>query len=94
MPYTSEVEGKMMRFLYFAHFRTTSRLASKSSSKTRSGSFTYWIGFAIATSGMTTSHFLTWYSIHSRLIVMSPSTNRKRGSPSESSSLWLPTSMP
>ena len=68
-----------MRFLYFAHWRTMARLASKSSSNTRSGSFTYWTGFAIATSGMTASHFLTWYSIHSRLIVMSPSTNLKRG---------------
>ncbi len=34
---------------------------------------------AIATSGSTTSHFLTWYSIHSRLIVMSPSKKWKRG---------------
>src|SRR5215207_3840394 len=48
----------------------------------------------MATSGMTTSHLRTWYSIHSRLIMMSPSTNLNRGSPRLSSSLWLPTSIP
>ena len=40
-PVISEVDGKMMRFLYLAHWRTTARLASKSSSKTRNGSLTY-----------------------------------------------------
>ena len=34
---------------------------------------------AIATSGSTVSHFLTWYSIHSRLMVISPSKKWKRG---------------
>ena len=33
---------------------------------------------AIATSGNTVSHFLIWYSIHSRLIVMSPSKKWNR----------------
>ena len=34
---------------------------------------------AIATSGRITSHLRMWYSIHSRLIVMSPSKKWKRG---------------
>ena len=84
----------MIRFRYFAHLRTMSRLASKSSSKTRRGSFTYCTGFAIATRGSTASHFLTWYSIHSREMVMSPSTNLNRGFPRQSPSLWSPTSIP
>ena len=84
----------MTRFLYFAHWRTIARLASKSSSKTRSGSFTYCTGLAMATSGMTASHFFTWYSIHSRLMVMSPSTNLKRGLPRLWVNLWSPISIP
>ena len=55
-----------------------SMFASKSSSNTRSGWVTYCAGLAIATSGTTTSHFLMWYSTHSLLIVMSPSTKWKR----------------
>src|SRR5687768_18194423 len=38
MPYTSEVEGNRMRLPYFTQLRTIGRFASKSSSKTRSGS--------------------------------------------------------
>ena len=94
IPYTSEVEGKMMRFLYLAHLRTIARLASKSNSKTRRGSLTYWAGLAMATSGSTASHFFTWYSIHSWEIVMSPSTNLNRGLSRQLPSLWSPTSMP
>ena len=45
-----------MRFPYFTQERTIGRLASKSSSNTRSGSFTYVAGVAIATSGNTVSH--------------------------------------
>src|SRR5512139_3769986 len=48
----------------------------------------------MATSGRTTSAFLTWYSIHSRLMAMSPSRNRKRDSPRNSASRSLPTSRP
>src|SRR6476620_6669107 len=54
------------------------RFASKSSSKTLSGSRTYVAGVAIATSGRITSHLRMWYSIHSRLIVMSPSKKWNR----------------
>src|SRR5271169_3712780 len=35
----------------------------------------------MATSGRITSHFLTWYSTHSLLMVMSPSKKWKRGLP-------------
>jgi len=59
MPYTSEVDGKTMRRPCFTHWRTMGRLASKSSSNTRSGSFTYSAGVAMATSGSTVSHLRT-----------------------------------
>ena len=48
----------------------------------------------MATSGRTTSAFLTWYSIHSRLIAMSPSRKRKRFSARNSAIRSLPTSRP
>jgi len=51
-------------------------------------------GVAIATSGSTVSHFFTWYSTHSRLIVMSPSKNVKRGSPRSSTMRSSCMSMP
>ena len=37
MPYTSEVDGKMIRFPYLTQYRTTRRFSSKSSSNTRRG---------------------------------------------------------
>jgi hypothetical protein len=83
-----------MRFLWRTQARTIGRLASKSSSNTRSGSRTYVAGVAIATSGSTTSHFLTWYSIHSLLIVMSPSKKWKRGSDIRSAMRSACMSMP
>src|SRR5262245_12725201 len=70
------------------------RFSSKSSSKTASGSRTYADGVAIATSGSTTSHFLTWYSIHSLLIAMSPSRYVKRGSERNGAILSDPMSRP
>ena len=79
MPYTSEVDGKMMRLSYFTQSRIIFRFSSKSSSNTRSGLRVYSIGVAIATSGRTTSHFLMWYSIHSEWMLISPSTKWKRG---------------
>src|SRR5271155_4753883 len=48
----------------------------------------------MATSGTTTSHFLTWYSTHSLLIVMSPSTKWKRSVCGRSFSLLSARSMP
>ena len=48
----------------------------------------------MATSGSTTSHFLTWYSIHSLLMEMSPSTKWNRGLSRNSATLWLPRSIP
>src|SRR5690242_21841239 len=87
LPYTSEVDGKISRFRYFTHWRTIDRFASKSSSNTRSGSVTYCAGFAIATSGTTTSHLLMWYSIHSRLIVMAPTRKSNDGFEAASVSL-------
>src|SRR2546430_162486 len=69
-------------------------LASKSSSNTRSGWVTYCAGLAIATSGTTASHFLTWYSTHSLLMVISPSMKWKRGVLGRSPSLLSARSMP
>src|SRR4051812_41278362 len=48
----------------------------------------------MATSGSTVSHLRMWYSIHSRLMVMSPSKNLKRGSCSRSSTRSACMSMP
>jgi hypothetical protein len=79
IPYTSEVEGKTIRLPYLCTCRTILRFSSKSSSKTDSGRSTYTFGVAIATSGRITSAFLMWYSIHSLLIEMSPSTKSNRG---------------
>src|SRR5882724_1861347 len=84
----------MRRLPYLTQWRTTSMLASKSSSNTRSGWVTYCAGLAIATSGTTASHFLTWYSTHSLLMVMSPSTKWKRGVLGRSFSLLSARSMP
>src|ERR1700680_1735670 len=84
----------MRRLPYLTQWRTTSMLASKSSSNTRSGWVTYCAGLAMATSGTTTSHFLTWYSTHSLLIVMSPSTKWKRSVFGRSPSLLSARSMP
>ena len=55
---------------------------------------TYVAGVAIATSGKITSHLRTWYSIHSLLIVMSPSKKCMRGcstiAPSRSRDMSMP----
>ena len=83
-----------MRFPYFTHDLTIGRFASKSSSNTRSGSLTYVAGVAIATSGSTVSHLRMWYSIHSLLMVMSPSKKWKRGCPIRSDTRSLCMSMP
>src|SRR5467141_2602536 len=84
----------MRRLPYLTQWRTTSMLASKSSSNTRSGWVTYCAGLAMATSGTTASHFLSWYSTHSLLIVMSPSTKWKRSVFGSSPSLLSARSMP
>src|SRR5574340_170305 len=94
MPYTSEVDGNTRCLLYFTAARTIGRLASKSSSNTRSGCLTYEPGVAIATSGRITSHLRTWYSTHSLLIVMSPSKKWKRGLPIKSEMRSALMSMP
>ncbi len=49
---------------------------------------------AIATSGRITSHLRMWYSIHSLLMVMSPSKKWKRGFAMRSAILSEPMSMP
>ena len=48
----------------------------------------------LATSGSTVSHLRMWYSIHSLLMVMSPSKKWKRGSPSSSATRSFCMSMP
>jgi len=83
-----------MRLPYFTQDLTMGRFASKSSSKTFSGSFTYVAGVAMATSGRITSHLRMWYSIHSRLMVMSPSKKWKRGCGRRSATRSEPMSMP
>ncbi|KWW38905.1 hypothetical protein AU374_00782 [Cupriavidus metallidurans] len=94
MPYTSEVDGNTRCLPYFTAARTIGRLASKSSSNTRSGSRTYVAGVAMATSGSTTSHLRMLYSIHSLLMVMSPSKKCMRGwftrSPRRSDDISMP----
>ena len=75
MPYTSEVDGKddALAVLHAAPHDRQVRLEVELEHACSGSRDVGGAGLAIATSGSTTSHFLMWYSIHSRLMVMSPS---------------------